>query len=171
MPRWFRTRNKEASSCDDVVGWSGCNAWPWLMRLIDSRSIDYKRLEIGRRSLIYYQDLMGDLEGYHANAIYHHCCSLVCHANRLYLLIRIAMANVSYCLEPVVLQVDEGTRNILEKARWMLFLLLFQQADQKLVVTLAHSWEDGAMEANGICFTINRELIAKVTGFPLKGKS
>lgn len=54
------------------------------------------------------------------------CEPLDYHAHLLLTLRDRKMVDVSYCIEPVVPHVDEGTRSILEKAWWMPFLSLFQ---------------------------------------------
>lgn len=56
---------------------------------------------------------------------------------------------------------------MLEKMGWMKLFSLFQKADENLALHLNLSWDEGKVEADGVSLTINPELIAEMSGFPL----
>lgn len=58
---------------------------------------------------------------------------------------------------------------MLDKEGWMKFLNLFQSMDEILTLHLVLSWEDVKVEAEGISFLINQDLIIEVMGFALVG--
>lgn len=91
------------------------------------------------------------------------------HAQSLLLLHTVAMANVSYYIKPMVLQVDDKTKEILEKEGWMKFLNLFQRTDENLALHLVLYWEDGKVEFKEVSFVINQKLLAEIVGIPLVG--